>query len=140
MITSGLLLGGCSKEEPAKAEAPAKASKTAKEARKLSVDEVDQLLQAEKKPLVFDANSDSTRKKYGTLPGAKLLSSTDAAEVKAALPESKNEKLLFYCSNTKCNAGEKAANKALEAGYADVNVMPAGIKGWAQAGKKTNQI
>lgn len=122
-------LAGCDQDAAQETSAPASAPK------ELSVDQVSELLSSSHRPKVFDANSDETRARYGTLPGATLLDSPSA--VQSALPEQKDEKLLFYCGSTRCQAAEGAARKALAAGYQDVSVMPAGIKGWKAAGKPT---
>ena len=60
-----------------------------------------------------------------------------AYDVAKELPADKNAKLVFYCANTMCKASEQAANRALEAGYVDVAVLPDGIMGWKSAGQKT---
>jgi rhodanese-related sulfurtransferase len=36
-----------------------------------------------------------------------------------------------------CGASHVAAERAIEAGYSDVAVLPDGIKGWKQAGQAT---
>ena len=96
-------------------------------------------LLADKKITPVDANSPETRTKFGTLPGAILLSSSTQFDVNE-LPESKADALVFYCSNPKCTAAPKAAKKAASAGYQNVHVMRDGIKGWASAGNKTTQV
>lgn len=91
-------------------------------------------LQQEKKATFVDANNKETRAKFGTIPGAVLLTSFNKYDPKE-LPASKSEKLVFFCANTQCQASHAAAERALEAGYTDVNVLPDGIMGWKQAGK-----
>jgi hypothetical protein len=49
---------------------------------------------------IFDANVQSTREKYGVIPGARLLSSYDDYDVAKELPSAKNARLVFYCANT----------------------------------------
>lgn len=83
---------------------------------------------------VMDANNENTRKEYGTVPGAKLLSSYDKFDVASDLPQKKDSKLVFYCANEKCTASHKAAEKALENGYKNVFVMSDGIMGWKKNG------
>jgi rhodanese-related sulfurtransferase len=85
-----------------------------------------------------DANSDSTREEHGTVPGAILLSSTDY-EVDE-LPSDKSKELVFFCANTHCSASDKAAERAKEAGYANVSIMRAGIEGWKDAGQSTKPV
>ena len=94
-------------------------------------------LKAEKKPVVCDANTKDVRKKYGVVPGSILLASSSKFDVAKTLPADKSTTLVFYCANTMCKASEQAANRALEAGYVDVAVLPEGIMGWKSAGQKT---
>lgn len=149
-VIAVLALGACNKDEApsepaavadteASEPAPAKAAPEAPEPApaEIAVDELDKLIAA-KAVAVFDANGDSTREKYGKIPGAKLLSGSDwSLDV---LPEDKAEKLVFYCSNTMCSAGPNAAKKAMLAGYSDVNVLKVGIAGWKDAGKSTEPV
>jgi rhodanese-related sulfurtransferase len=53
------------------------------------------------------------------------------------LPAAKETKLVFYCGGTACRASDSAAKRAADAGYADVSVMRAGIRGWKSAGQTT---
>jgi rhodanese-related sulfurtransferase len=93
----------------------------------LSVDDVDKLV-ADKKCVPIDANGAETREKYGTLPGAVLLTGFEDFKT-SELPADKGAKLVFYCGGEKCTAAPKAAQVAQQAGYTDVNVMRAGIRG-----------
>jgi hypothetical protein len=45
----------------------------------------------------LDCNGDNTRKKYGVLPGATLMTD-DEAYSPSELPTDKKRKLVFYCS------------------------------------------
>ena len=88
------------------------------------------------KPTFVDANSQQTRESQGVILGAVLLTS-NASFQSSELPKNKNEKLAFYCANEMCSASKKAATRALEAGYTDVAILPAGVMGWVKAGMKT---
>ena len=90
----------------------------------------------DKSATILDANDGDTRKEYGVVPGAVLLSGKDYPL--SSLPASKTDKLVFYCGGTQCRASDKAAERAASAGYADVSVMRAGIRGWRDAGQATN--
>jgi rhodanese-related sulfurtransferase len=104
----------------------------------LTVDEVAaQLAKGECQPV--DANGAPTRQKLGVLPGAVLLSDSEAFQL-AELPADKSKELVFYCANTQCGASTQAAEKAIAAGYANVKIMPAGIAGWVKAGRKTQSL
>ena len=104
--------------------------------KNVSVTEVASLQKA-KKAVIIDANGEDTRAKYGVIPDAKLLTNYARYDIEKELPAAKDTKLVFYCGSTKCSAAPKAAQRALEAGYTDVNVMPEGIMGWKQAGQPT---
>ena len=88
-----------------------------------------------KSATVFDANDGDTRQEYGVVPGAVLLSGKEYPL--SALPAAKTDKLVFYCGGTQCRASDKAAERAASAGYSNVSVMRAGIRGWKAAGQAT---
>jgi rhodanese-related sulfurtransferase len=90
----------------------------------------------DKSATVFDANDGDTRKEFGVVPGAVLLASHDYPL--SVLPPAKSDKLVFYCGGTQCRASDKAAARAVSAGYSDVSVMRAGIRGWKEAGMPTS--
>ncbi|HEY3254289.1 MAG TPA: rhodanese-like domain-containing protein [Polyangiaceae bacterium] len=90
----------------------------------------------DKSATIFDANDGDTRKEYGVVPGAVLL--TGKEYPLNVLPAAKTDKLVFYCGGTQCRASDKAASRAASAGYSDVSVMRAGIRGWKDAGQATS--
>ena len=110
----------------------------AAEPRSVTVQEVASLTK-EKKATAVDANGEKTRSKEGVIPGAILLTSSSQFDPAKELPAKKDSKLVFYCANNHCGASHAAANKAIEAGYTDVAVMPEGIAGWKAAGQPTNK-
>ncbi len=91
----------------------------------------------DKTATVFDANDADTRHQYGVVPGAVLLSGHKDYSL-SVLPSAKADKLVFYCGGTQCRASDAAAARATAAGYSDVSVMRAGIKGWKDAGMPTS--
>ncbi|WP_224249260.1 rhodanese-like domain-containing protein [Hyalangium gracile] len=97
-------------------------------------------LQKEKKATVVDANFEQFRKDNGIIPGAVLLTSFNKYDAARELPATKDTKLVFYCANTQCKASHAAAQRALEAGYTDVNVLPDGLLGWKKAGQATTHF
>jgi rhodanese-related sulfurtransferase len=99
----------------------------------LTVPELSALLDNDASVLLYDANSRKTREKYGIIPGAKLLSHYSDYDAARELPAEKAQKLVFYCASSLCSSAPAAARKAMEAGFTDVNVLPAGIKGWVEA-------
>ncbi len=88
---------------------------------------------------LFDANSDKTRAEFGKIPTAVLLQGGSNYDL-GQLPPDKSRKLVFYCANTQCGASHKSAEKALAAGYSDVNVMPQGVMGWKDSGHDTEKV
>ena len=94
-------------------------------------------IQKEKKATVLDANGTDFRKENGIIPGAVMLTSYNKYDVAKELPAAKGSKLVFYCANTQCSASHAAAQRALEAGYTDVSVLPDGLLGWKQSGQPT---
>lgn len=102
---------------------------------KIDVQSLAALLTSATPPTVFDANSEETRLKYGVIPQAKLLTHYQKYNVVAELPKAKDSELVFYCAAEACASATIAAQTAVDAGYKNVAVMPAGIKGWKRAGK-----
>ena len=130
LAAAALLALACSKATPETTET------SGAPLTELSVKEVADLVKA-KKATVVDANNVDTRKEYGVVPGAVLLSSSKDFAV-SELPAEKSTKLVFYCGGTACKASDKAAHRAASAGYADVSVMREGIRGWKSAGQPTS--
>jgi rhodanese-related sulfurtransferase len=116
----------CNGEQHAKAEV-----------KKVTVPELAKLNET-KQAKAVDANSAETRSQFGIIPGAVLLTSAMDFDPAKELPAEKNQKLVFYCANTRCTASHKAAQKAIEAGYTEVSILPEGIKGWKAAGQRTD--
>jgi rhodanese-related sulfurtransferase len=104
----------------------------------VSVDELDRKL-AKGECVPIDANGTGTRKKLGVVPGAVLLSDSEAFSL-SELPADKARELVFYCGSTQCGASHEAAERALTAGYTNVKVMGEGIAGWVKAGKKVQTL
>jgi rhodanese-related sulfurtransferase len=88
---------------------------------------------------VVDANDVETRRKYGMVPGAVLLTNNKTYAL-SELPSAKDEPLIFYCGGMQCRASDAAASRAATAGYGNVAVMRAGIRGWLGAGQPTNTL
>ena len=136
-----VVLAGCkdSNAAPTEAGSVEQAAATGQDSKdpaiaEISVEDADTALQSG--AVAVDANSESTRKSEGTVPGAVILSSSSKYDL-AQLPEDKSKDLIFYCSNTKCTASDSAAERASANGYESVHIMREGIKGWKAAGKST---
>ena len=95
---------------------------------------------AKARVFIYDVNVESTRTHVGVIPGAQLLDSSSAEELLGKLPSDKSSRLIFYCANTYCTASHQAANRALDSGYTDVNVMVDGIYGWRDAGMALRKL
>ena len=126
-------LSGCNTKPEAQPEQAKAATQAVAE---LGVGEVATALK-ERRAIAVDANGAETRQKYGVVPGAVLLSDHQSFAL-SELPGDKAQPLVFYCGGTKCRASDKAASRAITAGYAKVSVMREGIRGWADAGQPTN--
>jgi|GEM_PF-1176181 len=135
-VTPALACGGKDKTDGTVAKAPKKAEDGLAE---ISVADLQKKM-ADKKvtPVVFDANSEKTRSKYGVIPGATLLTSYREYKTSDVLPKDKGQELVFYCGSTKCTASDVAAKRAIEAGHKNVKVLRVGIKGWVKEGAKVN--
>jgi rhodanese-related sulfurtransferase len=128
------MVAGCKNPSPAAATEAAPSEETATPIPEITVADADEALQSG--AFAVDANSEKTRKKNGTVPGAIILTSSYKYEL-SQLPEDKKKDLIFYCSNTNCTASDAAAERASTNGYERVHVMREGIKGWKEAGKAT---
>ena len=126
-VLFGISLWGCSHRESGNGPAP--------KAPELTVEETEARLARGAIPV--DANTDATRRRHGILPNAVLLTSSSEFDVDAELPREKSRALIFYCGDTMCGASDSAAERAMLAGYTDVSVMRAGIRGWVAKGKAT---
>lgn len=122
-----LLLAVWSLALPARAEKP--------KFKLIHVADLAAALKSETPPAVYDANTASTREHVGTVPTARLLSSSSKFDAAKELPADKKTPLVFYCANEQCMASHSAAAKAAAAGFADVSVMSDGIFGWRDAGQ-----
>lgn len=134
MLALGFALAACNNaSKDAKPSATTAATRAA--IREVSVSDVESFVKT-KSATIVDANGPETRQEMGVVPGAVLLSSSHDYAL-SELPAAKNTKLVFYCGGTLCRASDSAAKRALSAGYADVSIMRAGIKGWKDAGQST---
>jgi len=120
VLSSIVLVAGCSEESTSAIP-------------ELSVERAAAMFEAGE-AVAVDANGASTRQEHGVVPGARLLTSSGSYDPAAELPADHATALVFYCGNTDCRASDGAAERAREAGYANVNVLRAGIAGWVEAG------
>lgn len=75
------------------------------------------------------------------IAGAVNLSAKDTdSESLAKIIPSKEAKVVFYCTNTSCQASALSAYKASAAGYADIYKYPGGIEEWKKKGLPTAHL
>jgi len=74
------------------------------------------------------------------VPGAKSLGAKANAKQAASLVKAKDTLVVTYCSSTKCPASNQLAERLKGLGYTNVIEMPKGIKGWAEAGLKIDNV
>ena len=103
----------------------------------IRVDDLAQLMHDPSAHLhIYDVNPVDVRAQTGIIPGAEPLPSY-IYDTSVELPSHKDATVVFYCRNAACKAANIAANRALLAGYTDVDVMADGIEGWMKAGMRT---
>ncbi len=68
------------------------------------------------------------------LRGAISIPSGDMLRLLPKLPSDKNKLLVFYCDGVTCSMSSKSADQAVRAGYKNVKILLAGIRGWIKAG------
>ncbi len=135
-LLGAALTAGCNKKEQS-APLTQEGEKSAEQAiTTVSIQQVASYVK-DKGAVIVDANNAETRKEYGVIPGALLLSG-EPEQTASQLPPSKDTKLVFYCGGVMCRASDKAASRATAAGYKDVSVLREGIKGWKGAGQPTD--
>src|SRR5262249_32756494 len=125
VVVSGCMMLGCRSSQADRSAPPAPAETKAIAIRQASIDEVAKYVK-ERTATIVDANGAETRQQYGVIPGAVLLTSHRDYSL-SELPASKSNKLVFYCGGTMCRASDKAAARAVLAGYTDVSVLRDGI-------------
>lgn len=124
--TSSTASGAAGSGSAATAAAPAEAF------GRVSVDELAGLLDRHETVAIFD-NNRRERYEQGHIPGARWVSYD--AVTPEVLPQDRDARLVFYCANEQCHACHAAAGRAIELGYRNVSILPAGIMGWTAANK-----
>jgi len=102
----------------------------------VSIKEVKALSQS-KKAVIIDVNGTESYNE-GRVPGA-LNYDAVKDKLSSVLPADKSTPIVAYCGNPKCKAYKEAAEAAAKLGYTNVKHMSAGIKGWKDAGEKTEK-
>ena len=100
---------------------------------RITVDELRNLIQGGKQPVVVDVRSDVARKADGRfIPGA-LMMGVD--EVDAKLRElPKDRDIIFYCTCPNEESAAHVAKRLIELGYTRVRPLAGGLDAWIAAG------
>ncbi len=115
----------------------------------ITVEQLKAMLDKKTPVLVVDTMPFEASYKKQHIPGAinfdfpieevKQMDAKRTAEFEKALGPDKNRPIVFYCGFTKCTRSHNGAMWAVKLGYKDVYRCPGGIKGWDEAGHKTEQ-
>ena len=106
----------------------------------IRADELANMMSSSPNLRVYDANFPETRRAFGVVDGAHLLSSYDNYNIAKELPADKNSQLVFYCYDKRCMASHVAARRAIDAGYKNVAVMSDGIVVWYQMHEPIHRV
>ena len=102
----------------------------------ISIKDLKKAIEA-KKVTVIDVNGTDTYKE-GHIPTA-FDFEAKKDKLKDVLPKDKDALIVAYCGGPQCGAYKAAAVAAKELGYTNVKHLSAGIKGWKDAGEKTEK-
>jgi len=100
---------------------------------RITVDELRDLIQRGKQPVVVDVRSPVARKSDARfIPGALLMSTDEIDERLRALP--KDRDIVFYCSCPNEASAAVVAKRLIELGYTRVRPLAGGLDAWIAAG------
>jgi rhodanese-related sulfurtransferase len=107
--------------------------------KEINADELKDMISNDKIVLI-DSRSSRYIEDGKIIEGAKVLSAQDMSEEALSKIASKEDKVVFYCSNTDCPASAKAAKKAESFGYKNLYKYPGGYDDWVAKGFPTENI
>ncbi len=87
-----------------------------------------------KKPFVLVDARPAVKYSKAFIPGAVSIPKAEFGLKKGLLPADKNLPVIFYCGGYACKLSHQSARLALDLGYSDVAVFPAGEPAWREAG------
>jgi rhodanese-related sulfurtransferase len=125
-----------SKSEAGCCGAGAKQAKTGYQT--VDTDGLKKLIESDQSVVLVDARSGKYDDGRRIASASQLASSASDEEIASALPD-KRAKIVAYCTNLKCPASAKLANRLVELGYTDVVKYPDGIDAWQAAGNDVNE-
>jgi rhodanese-related sulfurtransferase len=102
----------------------------------IEIPDLQGLMKRKEKIFLIDSRP-ASRFAESHLPGAISIPSGDMVRLLPKLPPDKNSPLIFYCDGVTCNMSSKSAGQAAKAGYTNVKILFAGIRGWIKAGYPT---
>lgn len=100
----------------------------------ISLEDLKKAIEAKSVTLI-DCNGTETYTK-SHIPGAKDFKAVEK-DLAKNLPEDKAALVVAYCGSSKCTAYKSGADAVAKLGYTNVKHFSGGLKGWADAGEKT---
>ena len=100
---------------------------------RISVDELVQMIEGGKHPVIFDVRPAEARAHGGMIPGAIAAHPSEIGSVLSAYP--RNVEVIIYCACPNEATAAIAANHLKRAGYNKIRPLLGGIDAWAGAGR-----
>jgi rhodanese-related sulfurtransferase len=104
---------------------------------RISVDELDQLLQSGAKPIIIDVRSPQSTQDTGRIPGALITSLAEMHTLSFDIPD--NGEVIVYCACPNEASAARVAKLLMQKGYTHVRPLAGGIDAWIAAGYTTMQ-
>ncbi len=105
---------------------------------------IKKLIDSNAKMMIVDARPKARKYDKGHIPTAISIPWREFDKHVAMLPADKKTLLVYYCGGFKCTLSPKSAMKAMDMGYTNVKIYPAGYPEWVKmygAGpKKTSEM
>ncbi|MBT6094722.1 MAG: rhodanese-like domain-containing protein [Rhodospirillaceae bacterium] len=93
---------------------------------------VKKMIDTNAKMMIIDARPKARKFDKGHIPTAISIPWREFDKHVAALPADKKTLLVYYCGGFKCTLSPKSAMKAMELGYTNVKIYPAGYPEWVK--------
>jgi membrane protein DedA with SNARE-associated domain/rhodanese-related sulfurtransferase len=100
---------------------------------RISVDELAEMIDGGKRPVIFDVRPAEARTQDGMIPGAIAAHPTEIEDVLKAYP--RDVEVIIYCACPNEATAAIAANHLKRAGYRKIRPLLGGIDAWAGAGR-----
>lgn len=124
---------GCGTACAAKATACEAKTEAAKHAYgSVTTEQLQTMVRSEEPVVLVDARSGKYDDGRRIEDAIQLAPSASEEAIGKALPN-KEARIVAYCSNTRCPASARLAEKLVELGYKNVHKYPDGIEGWTAA-------